>query len=164
MRLLRLAGQEGAASSSQSDSLTYGTDPGLFGRRLDGEEPAARALCCGDAPPRREAPSHNGGDPGCGEAPSSELWRGEPDKELVLEHLVLEVGPGTGTLTEALLDRGAQVVACELDRDMASILEKVDSLAELEMALVDPSAFFAGLTAGPAAKQDLGQSQSPNAG
>lgn len=37
--------------------------------------------------------------------------------------LVLEVGPGTGTLTEALLDRGAQVLACELDRDMASILE-----------------------------------------
>ena len=37
--------------------------------------------------------------------------------------VVLEVGPGTGTLTEALLDRGCIVVACELDRDLAAILE-----------------------------------------
>ena len=35
---------------------------------------------------------------------------------------ILEVGPGTGTLTEALLAAGAHVVACELDRDMASII------------------------------------------
>ena len=34
--------------------------------------------------------------------------------------LVLEVGPGTGTLTEALLDAGCEVVACELDDDMAA--------------------------------------------
>ena len=36
--------------------------------------------------------------------------------------LVLEVGPGTGTLTEALLDAGCEVVACELDDDMAAII------------------------------------------
>jgi len=36
--------------------------------------------------------------------------------------LVLEVGPGTGTLTEALLDAGCHVVACELDDDMAAII------------------------------------------
>jgi len=36
--------------------------------------------------------------------------------------LVLEVGPGTGTLTEALLQRGADVIACELDPDMAGIV------------------------------------------
>jgi len=36
--------------------------------------------------------------------------------------LVLEVGPGTGALTEALLERGAEIVACEIDRDLAGIL------------------------------------------
>lgn len=37
---------------------------------------------------------------------------------------ILEVGPGTGTLTESLLEVGARVVACELDRDMASIVRE----------------------------------------
>jgi 16S rRNA (adenine1518-N6/adenine1519-N6)-dimethyltransferase len=36
--------------------------------------------------------------------------------------LVLEVGPGTGTLTEALLDRGCRVIACELDTDLCSLM------------------------------------------
>src|SRR3982750_2216449 len=36
--------------------------------------------------------------------------------------LVIEVGPGTGTLTEELLDRGANVVAVEIDRDLAAML------------------------------------------
>ncbi|MFI4872243.1 MAG: 16S rRNA (adenine(1518)-N(6)/adenine(1519)-N(6))-dimethyltransferase RsmA [Phycisphaerales bacterium JB061] len=36
--------------------------------------------------------------------------------------LVLEVGPGTGTMTEELLDRGCRVVACELDPEMAELL------------------------------------------
>lgn len=38
--------------------------------------------------------------------------------------LVLEVGPGTGTLTEELLDRGCEVVACELDRGLAAMLRE----------------------------------------
>ncbi len=33
--------------------------------------------------------------------------------------LVLEIGPGTGTLTDELLDRGCEVIACELDRGLA---------------------------------------------
>ncbi len=37
--------------------------------------------------------------------------------------LVLEIGPGTGTLTEALLDAGAKILACEIDSDLASIIE-----------------------------------------
>lgn len=41
--------------------------------------------------------------------------------------LVLEVGPGTGTLTESLLERGATVVACELDRGLVDLLR--DTLA-----------------------------------
>jgi len=36
--------------------------------------------------------------------------------------LVLEVGPGTGTLTEELLGSGAEVLAVEIDRDMAALL------------------------------------------
>lgn len=35
--------------------------------------------------------------------------------------LVLEVGPGTGTMTEELLARGADVVACELDDGLAAL-------------------------------------------
>lgn len=37
--------------------------------------------------------------------------------------VVLEVGPGTGTLTGELVAASAEVIACELDRDMASIVE-----------------------------------------
>ena len=36
--------------------------------------------------------------------------------------LVLEVGPGTGTLTEELLSRGCGVIACELDDVLAEML------------------------------------------
>ena len=36
--------------------------------------------------------------------------------------LVLEVGPGTGTLTEALLESGAEVICAEIDDDMAAIV------------------------------------------
>lgn len=38
--------------------------------------------------------------------------------------VVLEVGPGTGTLTEELLERGCEVVACELDRGLAALLRE----------------------------------------
>ena len=37
--------------------------------------------------------------------------------------LVLEVGPGTGALTDELLERGCEVVACEIDRGLADLLE-----------------------------------------
>ncbi len=43
--------------------------------------------------------------------------------------LVLEVGPGTGTLTETLLERGCRVVACELDDSLAAMLnERIPAL------------------------------------
>lgn len=35
---------------------------------------------------------------------------------------VLEIGPGTGTMTEELLERGCEVVACELDPGLAGLL------------------------------------------
>lgn len=37
--------------------------------------------------------------------------------------LVLEVGPGTGTLTETLVEAGANVIACEIDPDMRAIVQ-----------------------------------------
>src|SRR4051812_26457823 len=40
------------------------------------------------------------------------------------EDLVIEVGPGTGTLTDELLARGARVVAVEIDRDLAGLLRE----------------------------------------
>jgi len=38
--------------------------------------------------------------------------------------LIVEVGPGTGTLTEELLSRGGHVVAVEIDRDLAKLLRE----------------------------------------
>lgn len=38
--------------------------------------------------------------------------------------LVLEIGPGTGTMTEELLARGCRVVACELDDQLADLLRE----------------------------------------
>jgi 16S rRNA (adenine1518-N6/adenine1519-N6)-dimethyltransferase len=37
---------------------------------------------------------------------------------------VLEIGPGTGTLTEELLARGCEVIAVELDRGLAELLRE----------------------------------------
>lgn len=36
--------------------------------------------------------------------------------------VVLEIGPGTGTMTEELLERGCTVIAAELDRGLANLL------------------------------------------
>src|SRR5690348_8153122 len=38
--------------------------------------------------------------------------------------LVVEVGPGTGTLTEEILARGAEVIAVEIDRELAKLLRE----------------------------------------
>ncbi len=40
------------------------------------------------------------------------------------DHVVLEIGPGPGGLTEALLDRGATVVAIERDERMIAALQR----------------------------------------
>ncbi len=43
--------------------------------------------------------------------------------EVTPGELILEIGPGTGTLTETLLESGAEVIAVEIDEDMLNILE-----------------------------------------
>src|SRR5436190_3123974 len=45
---------------------------------------------------------------------------------------VLEIGPGLGSLTLALLDRGARVVAVEVDAKLARVLESVLDQAGVE--------------------------------
>src|SRR3954468_3087830 len=44
--------------------------------------------------------------------------------ELTGDDIVIEVGPGTGTLTEELLSRAGRVVAVEIDRDLAAMLRE----------------------------------------
>ncbi|MCE9619885.1 MAG: 16S rRNA (adenine(1518)-N(6)/adenine(1519)-N(6))-dimethyltransferase RsmA [Planctomycetes bacterium] len=38
--------------------------------------------------------------------------------------VILEVGPGTGVLTDLLVEAGAEVIACELDRDLALLMRE----------------------------------------
>jgi len=52
---------------------------------------------------------------------------------------VIEVGPGTGTLTEELLARDAQVIAVEIDHDLAALL-RVRFAAEPAFALIEADA------------------------
>lgn len=58
---------------------------------------------------------------------------------------VLEIGPGTGILTKILLDRGADLVAVELDRDLIpALMERFGSngrfkLVEDDIINVDPA-------------------------
>lgn len=53
------------------------------------------------------------------------------------DDLVLEVGPGTGALTDELLMRGCRVVACEMDRGLAALLR--ERLANPQEALGVPA-------------------------
>ncbi|XVJ59871.1 MAG: ribosomal RNA small subunit methyltransferase A [Tepidisphaera sp.] len=46
------------------------------------------------------------------------------DAKVAPGDLVLEVGPGTGTLTEELLARGCRVIAAELDDQLAELLRE----------------------------------------
>ena len=45
------------------------------------------------------------------------------DAALAMGDQVVELGPGLGALTHALLERGARVLAVELDRDMVRVLD-----------------------------------------
>lgn len=62
---------------------------------------------------------------------------------------VIEIGPGPGTLTSALLDRGVAVVAVEKDRDMVRILR--EELPDPRLTVVEAdvlSVRYADLAAG----------------
>jgi 16S rRNA (adenine1518-N6/adenine1519-N6)-dimethyltransferase len=54
--------------------------------------------------------------------------------QLIAGDLVIEVGPGTGSLTEELLAAGCGVVAVEIDRDLAQLLrERLGGQSNLEL-------------------------------
>ncbi len=63
--------------------------------------------------------------------------------EIVLGEIVIEIGPGTGTLTAALADRGARVIAVEIDRDLVPALRErfagSDRVAVVEADVLDHS-------------------------
>lgn len=63
--------------------------------------------------------------------------------------VVMEVGPGTGTLTDALLERGCIVVACELDAGLAGLL-RARLGGEPRFALVEGDCLAAGRAVNPA--------------
>lgn len=66
---------------------------------------------------------------------------------------VLEVGPGTGTLTEALLASGASVIACELDPAMAAIIE--ERIGD-QLTLIEGDCLDKGRTINPAILEAIG--------
>lgn len=41
------------------------------------------------------------------------------------EDLIIEIGPGLGTLTSKLLEKAGKVIAVELDENMIKILKKI---------------------------------------
>lgn len=68
------------------------------------------------------------------------------DATAALGHQVVELGPGLGALTYALLERGCHVLAVELDRDMVRVLRaELSDQERLELRHSD------------AAKVDLGE-------
>jgi 16S rRNA (adenine1518-N6/adenine1519-N6)-dimethyltransferase len=67
--------------------------------------------------------------------------------------VVLEIGPGTGTLTETLLDAGAQVIAVEIDRDLAALLR--ETLGE-RITLIEADALDKGRTLNPLIVEAIG--------
>lgn len=60
------------------------------------------------------------------------------DAALAMGEQVVELGPGLGALTHALLERGARVLAVELDRDMVRVLDaEFPNRDRLELRLGD---------------------------
>jgi len=55
---------------------------------------------------------------------------------------VLEIGPGTGVLTEAMLERGWKVIACELDGGMCRLLKfrLADAIGAKRFTLIEGDA------------------------
>ena len=68
--------------------------------------------------------------------------------------LVIEVGPGTGSLTEELLARGARVVAVEIDRDLAELLRR-EFAGEERFQLIEADVLSGKHALNPRVKQSI---------
>ena len=62
---------------------------------------------------------------------------------------VVEVGPGPGGLTRALLEAGARVIAVEKDARFAPLLEELAGHAEGRLTIVQADALTLGADAAP---------------
>lgn len=60
---------------------------------------------------------------------------------------VLEIGPGPGGLTEALLDRGARLIAVERDRRCITALRPLESAAAGRLTLIEADALQVDIVA-----------------
>ncbi|MBT3198694.1 MAG: ribosomal RNA small subunit methyltransferase A [Phycisphaerales bacterium] len=73
------------------------------------------------------------------------------------DRTVLEVGPGTGTLTEELIDRAGRVVAAELDHGLAAVIRM--RFADCEnFTLVEGDVLAGKHSMSPEVKAELGDS------
>jgi len=64
-------------------------------------------------------------------------------------HRIVEIGPGTGALTAALLETGAQVAAIDVDEDMIRILQSQPELEKARIVHADALAFdYEGFASG----------------
>jgi 16S rRNA (adenine1518-N6/adenine1519-N6)-dimethyltransferase len=73
------------------------------------------------------------------------------------DRTVLEVGPGTGTLTEELLDRAGRVVAAELDHGLADVV-RLRFADRDNFVLVEGDVLAGKHSMSPAVKNELGAS------
>ncbi len=73
--------------------------------------------------------------------------------------VVLEVGPGTGTLTEELLARGCRVVAGEIDRGLSELLR--ERFAGDRFTLVEGDCLDGKRSLAPALVEAIGQAAGP---
>ena len=73
------------------------------------------------------------------------------------DRTVLEVGPGTGTLTEELLDRAGRVVAVELDHGLAEVVRRRFARCD-NFVLVEGDVLAGKHALAPAVKAELGSS------
>jgi len=69
---------------------------------------------------------------------------------------VLEIGPGTGTMTEELLDRGCRVVAAEIDRGLSIMLRERFAARGPAFSLVEGDCLATKHALAPALVEALG--------